>query len=43
MKMKTKHGFEECASGLPKGEAVASEGRKYNVAVSDKAAPGGTP
>jgi len=23
-------GFEECVSGLPKGEAVASEGRKYN-------------
>jgi len=22
--------FEECVSGLPKGEAVASEGRKYN-------------
>jgi hypothetical protein len=24
------HGFEECVSGLPKGEAVTPEGRKDN-------------
>ena len=30
-------GFEECVSGLPKGEDAASEGRKYNVRISDPA------
>lgn len=28
-------GIEECVSGLPKGEAVATEGRKYNVLLTD--------